>query len=205
MLKQEVQESLRVNWPKGFYIGDPCYILPDVIYQGIWETQYDFFDGAIYYNDKQNPSDPNNGKLIMVVAGTAYGDGCYLATGTKYENSRVGFPESFNVPVDAGVIAIVNLEFAKSAQWHSEEDWHDDELCTGENGEGFSNETPVSGVRFGADTDGNFEIKVFCENGTNYDFSIFTGDEEDDEYDDYFEEEEDPYDGEEYENEEFGD
>jgi hypothetical protein len=205
MLEHEVQESLRVDWPKGFYIGDPCYILPDVIYQGIWENEYSFFDGAIYYNDKQNPSDPNNGKLIMVVASTAYGDGCYLATGTKYENSRVGFPESFNVPVDAGVIAIVNLEFAKSAQWHSEEDWRDDELCTGKNGEGFSDETPVSGVRFGADTDGNFEIKVTCKNGTTHDFYISTGDEEEDEYDDdYFEEEEDPY-GEEYENEELGD
>ena len=189
MLQNEVNESLKVNWPKGFYIGDPCYILPDVIYKGIWEDQYEFEDGAIYFNDRENPSNPLNGKLIMVVASTMYGDGYYQAIGHVYNSSRVGFAESFNVPVDAGVIAIVNLEFAKTAQWHSTEDWHDDECCNGENGDGYSCEKPVTRVEFGADTGGYFEIRAFDQEGNKYEFEIYTGDEEEDEYEDDWEEE----------------
>ena len=51
---------------KGFYVGDPCYVLPDEIYHGIWGDKYNFEDGLI--------ETPEGNWLVH---GTAYGDGCY--------------------------------------------------------------------------------------------------------------------------------
>ena len=51
---------------KGFYVGDPCYVLPDEIYYGIWEDKYNFEDGLI--------ETPEGNWLVH---GTLYGDGYY--------------------------------------------------------------------------------------------------------------------------------
>lgn len=175
MLIEDVNVNLKVDLP-GVYIGDPCYILPDEIYYGIWEKKYDFEDGAVYTDDH---------RLVMIVASTFYGDGVYQAYGHVYGADRVGNHESFDVPVDAGVIAIVNLEFAKK-------DWKDDSICNGEDGDGYVSEKPVSQVMFSADRDGHYEIEVRNTDGSKFDFEIHTEPEYDDEYlEDEYEEPED--------------
>ena len=49
-----------------FYVGDPCYALPDEIYYGIWDDKYNFEDGLIETDTED-----------WLVHGTAYGDGSY--------------------------------------------------------------------------------------------------------------------------------
>lgn len=182
MLKEDVNVNLKIDLP-GVYIGDPCYILPDEIYQGIWENKYSFEDGAVYTDDN---------KLVMIVASTFDGDGVYAAFGHVYEADSVGNHELFSVPVDAGVIAIVNLEFAK-------EDWKEDPICNGENGEGYISEKPVSQVSFFANCDGHYEIEAHNTDGSKFDFEIYTAPEYEDE-DPY---EEDPYDEQPYVDDEY--
>lgn len=81
-----------VTSEQGFYIGDICYVLGEPLYHGVWGEQYNFQHGTF--------SDPKTG-LSVAVAGTAYGDGCYLGSdGTKF-------------PVDAGVIGVVPLELVQ--------------------------------------------------------------------------------------------
>ena len=86
-MKRELHEGT-VTTQKGFYIGDPCYALPDTIYQDVWgENGWD--SGEIYV--------PNFG-MCFAVDSTAYGDGCYRGSdGNVY-------------PVDAGVLSIVPVE-----------------------------------------------------------------------------------------------
>jgi hypothetical protein len=174
MLKEDVNVYLKADLP-GVYIGDPCYILRDEIYYGIWEDKYNFEDGTVYTDDN---------RLVMIVASTFNGDGIYPAFGHVYGANRVGNHESFSVPVDAGVVALVNLEFAK-------EDWKEDPICNGENGEGYVSEKPVSQVMFFADRDGHFEIEVHNTDKSKFDFEIHTEPEDGNEelYD-----EEEPYD-----------
>ena len=73
-----------------YWVGDPCYVVPDDIYQGIWGDKYKFEDGTI---------DCGNG-LSFQVHGTAWGDG-------EYKGSN-----GFIYGVDAGVLAIVPMELA---------------------------------------------------------------------------------------------
>jgi len=73
-----------------YWVGDPCYVLPDEVYFGIWDKQYKFNDGTI---------DCGNG-LSFQVHGTAWGDG-------EYKGSN-----GFIYGVDAGVLAIVPMELA---------------------------------------------------------------------------------------------
>ena len=73
-----------------YWVGDPCYVVPDDIYQGIWGDEYKFKDGTI---------DCGNG-LSFQVHGTAWGDG-------EYKGSN-----GFIYGVDAGVLAIVPMELA---------------------------------------------------------------------------------------------
>ena len=67
---------------KGFYVGDPCYVLPDEIYHGIWGDKYNFEDGLI--------ETPEGNWLVH---GTAYGDGCYGENG--------------EYPVDSGTLSVI--------------------------------------------------------------------------------------------------
>ena len=78
----------------GFYIGDPCYVLPDEIYYGVWDEQYNFEDGKIIVKDG----------LAFLVHGTAYGDGEYFDDiGTSYG-------------VDSGTLAVVPFELIKKPE-----------------------------------------------------------------------------------------
>ncbi len=81
--------SVKIRSDIGFYIGDICYVLDDRLYYGVWGDQNEFADGTF--------RDPDTG-LEVAVAGTAYGDGCYLGS------------DGAEFPVDAGVIGLVPLE-----------------------------------------------------------------------------------------------
>lgn len=78
----------------GFYIGDPCYVLSDEIYYGIWDEQYNFEDGKIIVKND----------LAFLVHGTAYGDGEYFdEIGTSYG-------------VDSGTLAVIPFELIKKPE-----------------------------------------------------------------------------------------
>lgn len=79
----------KITSPSGkFWIGDPCYVLSDDIYYGIWDDKYNFEDGKIDVDDK----------LSFLVHGTAYGDGSYQGTnGAEYG-------------VDSGTLAIIPMD-----------------------------------------------------------------------------------------------
>lgn len=82
----------KITSPSGkFYVGDPCYVLSDDIYYGIWDDKYNFEDGII--NCKDN--------LSFLAHGTAYGDGLY--TGTN----------GFDYGVDSGTLGIVPIELVE--------------------------------------------------------------------------------------------
>ena len=83
----------------GVYVGDPCYILNDEFYQKFWGKENNFEDGAF----------SKDGRPVMIVCSTAYGDGCYDGQIHDYENHS---NTQHDFPVDAGVLAVVNLEFA---------------------------------------------------------------------------------------------
>lgn len=77
---------------KGFYVGDICYVLGDELYHNVWGKWYGYKDGIF--------KDPKT-HLHFAVAGTAYGDGCYLGN------------DGSEFPVDAGVIGLVPLELVE--------------------------------------------------------------------------------------------
>lgn len=80
-----------------FYVGDPCYVLPDETYYEVWGETHDFQNGIVEV--------PNTG-LSFAVVSTAIGDGVYPGmVADIYSKS------SFEVfPVDSGTIAIIPVE-----------------------------------------------------------------------------------------------
>ena len=81
----------KVKSEKGFYVGDICYALSEIIYHDVWGGA-NYADG-IY-------EEPETG-LSFAVARTAYGDGTYYDDG------------GHSYPVDAGCIGIVPLELCE--------------------------------------------------------------------------------------------
>ena len=85
-----------INCPNGFYFGDPCYALKEDLYREWinWGEERKKSEGR-WCNDGKFVFD---GKEIMVVDSTAYGDGCYCGSEMSYG-------------VDAGCLAVIPLEF----------------------------------------------------------------------------------------------
>lgn len=82
-----------------FYIGDPCYVLKDEIYDNVW--------GGANYADGVH-TDPETGLQFAVVS-TVIGDGCYSAR--FLESAPMGARNNYYAfPVDAGAIAIIPVE-----------------------------------------------------------------------------------------------
>ena len=77
---------------KGFYVGDPCYVLGDEIYYGVWGHDYEFQECVV--------KDPVTG-MRFAVSGTLYGDGGYRGSDGKVFG------------VDSGTIAVVPLELVE--------------------------------------------------------------------------------------------
>lgn len=84
--------SGNISSREGFYVGDICYVLGDDLYHNVWGGQHNYRDGIF--------EDPVT-NLCFAVAGTVYGDGCYLGN------------DGSEFPVDAGVIGLVPLELVK--------------------------------------------------------------------------------------------
>ena len=76
-----------VSSRKGFYIGDPCYVLGDKIYYDFWGEKKKFSDGVFKFKN-----------LYFAIGSTKYGDGCY------------GDDDGNEYPVDSGTIALIPLE-----------------------------------------------------------------------------------------------
>lgn len=86
-----------INCPNGFYFGDPCYALREDLYDEWinWGEEREKKEGR-WCNDGKFVHD---GKEIMLVDSTAYGDGCYQGT------------RLLPYGVDAGCLAVIPLEF----------------------------------------------------------------------------------------------
>jgi len=82
--------------PNGFYFGDPCYALDEKLYSAWieWGREREKTEGR-WCNDGKFFHD---GKEIMVVDSTAYGDGFYRGKLMSYG-------------VDAGCLAAIPLEY----------------------------------------------------------------------------------------------
>lgn len=159
----------------GVYVGDPCYILNDEFYQEFWGNENNFEDGEL----------SKDGRPVMIVQGTAYGDGCY-------DGNIIDFPtnnhRSHDFPVDAGVLAVVNLEFADPEKLKEIED----------SGLGVIFKTPCDTIILNED-EGEFDFFVSANGDFLYNIHIDTIGE----YPEEEEEEEEPwYDEQEEEEEE---
>lgn len=86
----------QIYCPNGFYFGDPCYALDEKLYEAWieWGRERERTEGR-WCNDGKFCYD---GKEIMVVDSTAYGDGCYPGRKQSYG-------------VDAGCLAVIPLEY----------------------------------------------------------------------------------------------
>ena len=86
----------KICCPNGFYFGDPCYALDEKLYEAWieWGRERERTEGR-WCNDGKFV---HEGKEIMVVDSTAYGDGCYHGRHMLYG-------------VDAGCLALIPLEF----------------------------------------------------------------------------------------------
>lgn len=176
-----MRKELKVNKNNpipGVYIGDPCYILPGDFYDEFWGKQNNFEDGAF----------EKNGRPVMIVCGTAYGDGCYDGEIHERETDSI---IGYNFPVDAGCLAIVNLEFADPEKV-AEMRGNPDAL-------GVVIEKPCTGMLLDYD-DGEFRFYTIAgdepgKSNETYFVHIETRDvyedeEEEDDWDNYYEEEE---------------
>ena len=80
---------------KGFYVGDPCYVLSDEIYHHFWGDVCNWEDGV--------HSIPNT-EYKFAVNGTAYGDGEYFDDyGRAYG-------------VDSGTLSVIPLELIEDIE-----------------------------------------------------------------------------------------
>ena len=96
-----------INCPNGFYFGDPCYALKEDLYDKWceWGCERERTEGR-YCNDGKFVYE---GKEIMLVDSTAYGDGCYPGSSMSYG-------------VDAGCLALIPLEFCDEEKLANAED-----------------------------------------------------------------------------------
>lgn len=90
-----------INCKGGFYFGDPCYALRDDLYNEWinWGEEREKTEGR-WCNDGKFVF---NGKEIMLVDSTAYGDGCYQGNSMCYG-------------VDAGCLAVIPLEYCDTTK-----------------------------------------------------------------------------------------
>ncbi len=126
-----------------YYIGDICYALRDDVYHNGWGVQFEYANGLYELEEKQ-----------FAVLSTAYGDGCYGASGVdcmfpvdagnigmvdiglvdKFEigdNIPFGIVRTFDSDIeftyDNGVISVVSGDFGMRIDTAGDDDWDDDD------------------------------------------------------------------------------
>lgn len=161
----------------GVYVGDPCYILPEDFYDKFWGETHNYEDGAFTTEE---------GRPVMIVAATAYGDGCYPG---EILNHATGERTEYNFGVDAGCLSIVNLEFADPKK--IEEVRESSSL-------GIIIDQPCIGMQLNED-EGAFDIDVLIpagpgERNSSHYVHIETAGYDDDEEEDDWDNWDDPYD-----------
>lgn len=127
----------------GVYVGDPCYILNEKFYIKFWGETHNYEDGVFTTEE---------GRLVMIVAATEYGNGRYPG---EILNRATGERTKYNFSVDAGCLSIVNLEFADPKK--IEEVRESSSL-------GIIIDQPCIGMRFD-EVEGSFYIDVFIPAG----------------------------------------
>ena len=97
-----------INCPNGFYFGDPCYALREDLYREWinWGNEREKKEGR-WCNDGKFVFE---GKEIMLVDSTAYGDGGYPGTRMTYG-------------VDAGCLAVIPLEYCDETKPSIDDGW----------------------------------------------------------------------------------
>ena len=97
-----------IKCPNGFYFGDPCYALREDLYREWinWGNEREKKEGR-WCNDGKFVFE---GKEIMVVDSTAYGDGGYPGTRMTYG-------------VDAGCLAVIPLEYCDETNPSIDDGW----------------------------------------------------------------------------------
>lgn len=94
MTKPIQHKSFKAMFKAGtYFIGDPCYALRNDLYDK-WGSDNNYDDGDYGY---------------FAVGSTAYGDGTYK---DLYSNTEYG--------VDAGILGVVNMEFAQKDKYDQE-------------------------------------------------------------------------------------
>lgn len=82
----------------GFYIGDPCYVLSDEIYDKMFDEETDFKTGKVKVDDN----------FSFIVHSTAWGDGEY------FDNSGISYG------VDSGTLSVIPIELLENNEFIEE-------------------------------------------------------------------------------------
>lgn len=105
---------------KGFYIGDPCYIMNDVY--DFWLTQGKGHTEELFtMQDGMELQGQNISGLSFVVFSTTYGDGDYLAHYLSPDDATVINKKYLSV--DAGVLAVIPLELQDKFEYDNIRDF----------------------------------------------------------------------------------
>ena len=131
--------KVRISTDKGYYIGDPCYILDDFIYDSVWGDEFSYASGRVF----------KDGVIDMFVFPTEVGDGDF----PLYDESGEKKEFICDLAVDSGTIAVIPLEYLDTSRFNSN-------LSFMMRGDGY--------LEFGDEDDG-IEIKgVFNHQDVNY-------------------------------------
>jgi hypothetical protein len=85
-----------------YYFGDPCYVIPD----DLWDEFVDaMFHEAHDMEDGVFRADIGDDCFLLVISGTAYGDGCY----PLYQKNDYGTYEAASLPVDSGTLSAIPM------------------------------------------------------------------------------------------------
>ena len=116
MAKYEIMDPRLTLEPGEYYIGDPCYVIPDSEWSDALDATrfFNLFPKSGLRGGEYNPKDLQNGVFArngvpFAVSTTAYGDGEYPC---RYRGEEVG-----RCCVDAGMIAAIPVSMIDMAEF----------------------------------------------------------------------------------------
>lgn len=102
MSKHEIKIATVLD--KGsYYIGDPCYVIPDEDWHG-WLNNCNFTEVTNLFGIVPNTD------LVACGFSTAFGDGLYLLEKMAYSGYKGEWDSVAEIPVDAGMIGFVPVD-----------------------------------------------------------------------------------------------